>query len=103
MSTASSETGKPSLRQHLRVEIKQAHIDAGKPRKSYECMMALAVREATDRVAMSTTRYVYVDDPVGVSATKRVIYALNDTAIKRLKAFDEGKPVKPFVTIMHGV
>jgi len=92
-----------SLTKHLRIEVTQADIDAGVRHASYKCMMALAVKRATGLVAMVTTRFVAIDEPMGGAAIKRVWYELNDTTIKRVSDFDDGLPVKPFVTYIHGI
>jgi len=91
------------VKKNIRVEVTQEDIDEGVRRASYKCMMARAIARTVNRVVMVTARSAAIDEPMGGSATKRLWYELTDTAIRRLKAFDDGEPVKPFVTIIRGI
>lgn len=97
------------MRKNIRVEITQEDIDEGVRHDSYKCMFSRAVSRAmgaldsTIRDIRTTSNYVLASEPVGPAATRSIGWALTPTAARRIKAFDRGGSVKPFVTIMRGV
>lgn len=111
MSAASAQTGKPALHKNVRLEITQADIDNGVRYASQKCMIALAARRAIGDGVASLRVYsghvvaheVIEDDKARGVALKPVAWSLTDAAIKRIKQFDRGEAVKPFVTIIRGV
>lgn len=91
------------MNKNIRVEVTQADIDEGVKHSSYKCMMALAIGRAVNAVVMVTSRFAAVEELVDGNVTKRIWYEFTDRTIKRIRQFDDGETVKPFVTIIRGV
>ena len=74
----------------MRVQVKQAHIDAGIPRHASYCPIALALKEQTGELWTVTDDVAYPDKltaPLGELPVQVREFIL---------AFDTGEPVQPF-------
>lgn len=85
-----------------RLNVTKKDIEAGQRKSSWFCPIALAFkRTKLGRVYGMRVR-VFLDGLYSTSGGRK-LFALDSKAQKFIKAFDQGKKVKPFVTYMEAV
>ena len=82
----------------ITVEVTQDNIDNGKQRKCRECPIALALHDVFLDSDVVVGEGIVFEDPED-GAEQRI--PLPAEALKFIKDFDEGFPVRPFVFTIH--
>ena len=83
----------------MKIQVRQEHIDKGSPGSMEACPINHALREAfnTENIYVGMRTYMWLQQDFPCACVNGKDFRISKRAARWAIAFDNGKPVKPFV------